>query len=136
MGEGMGGGRGLQVDDRDPLTRAIIGAAIDVHRALGPGLLESAYEACLAYELRDRGMRVSQQLDLPVTYRGITLDCGYRIDLLVDDSVVVELKCVKAFEPVHEAQLLTYLRLSGKRVGLLLNFHTSYLKDGILRRIL
>jgi GxxExxY protein len=125
-----------QVVERDPLTDRIIGAAIDVHRALGPGLLESAYEACLAFELRDRGLRVAQQVELPVVYRGMTLDCGYRIDLLVDDAVVVELKCVRSFEPVHEAQLLTYLRLSGKRVGLLLNFHANYLKNGMLRRVL
>lgn len=92
-----------QTDERDPLTDRIIGAAIDVHRALGPGLLESAYEACLAFELRDRGLRVAQQVELPVVYRGMTLDCGYRIDLLVDDAVVVELKCVRSFEPVHEA---------------------------------
>lgn len=122
--------------ERDPLTERIIGAAIDVHRALGPGLLESAYEACLAFEMRDRGMNVVEQVDLPLVYRGLHLDCGYRIDLLVEDSVIVELKCVKSLEPIHEAQLLTYLRLARKRVGLLLNFHTPVLKDGILRRVL
>lgn len=115
------------------ITEAIIGAAIAVHRALGPGLLESAYEACLAYELMERGLKVERQKGLPVTYQGVQLDCGYRIDLLVEKQVVVELKAVERFEPIHEAQLLSYLKLSGCKVGLLINFNVSVLKNGIRR---
>ena len=102
--------------DKDPLnnvTSGIIGAAIDVHRALGPGLLESAYEACLAYELIQREMKVEQQKPLPLIYRDVQLDCGYRIDLLVDDAVIVEIKSVDSLAPIHQAQLLSYLKLSG-----------------------
>lgn len=121
---------------RDPLTHAIIGAAIDVHKALGPGLLESAYEACLAFELRDRGLSVEEQVPLPLIYRGLRLDCGYRIDLVVENRVIVELKCVTSIERLHEAQVLTYLRPAGKRVGLLLNFYQPVLKEGIVRLVL
>ena len=116
-------------------TEDTIGAAIAVHRALGPGLLESAYEACLAYELTERGRAVERQKSLPVVYRGVRVDCGYRIDLFVDDSVVVELKAVERLEPIHEAQLLSYLKLSGCRVGLLINFNVRMLKDGLKRMI-
>lgn len=119
-------------DEPDPLTEAILGAAIAVHRALGPGLLESAYEACLAYELESRGLRVERQKVLPVFYRGVYLDCGYRIDMLIEDQVIVELKA-SALLPIHDAQLLSYLKLSGRSVGLLINFNVRMLKDGVRR---
>ena len=117
------------------ITDQVIGAAIDVHRELGPGLLESAYEACLAHELMERGVLVERQKALPVVYRGTTLDCGYRIDLLVENSIVVELKTVEKLAPIHEAQLLSYLRLSGCNLGLLINFNVRMLRDGIRRLI-
>jgi GxxExxY protein len=119
---------------RDPITEQIIGAAIEVHRALGPGLLESAYEECLCHELRLRGLTFRRQVDLPVTYKNVRLDCGYRIDLIVQELVLVELKSVEKVHPLHEAQLLSYLRLSGLTTGLLLNFNVPVLKDGIIRR--
>ena len=115
------------------LTGQIVDSAMRVHSQLGPGLLESAYEACLAYELQRRGFRVLRQLALPVEYEGLRIDAGYRIDLLVEDVVVVELKAVEALHPIHRAQLLSYLRLSRKRVGLLLNFNVRRLRDGIER---
>ena len=118
------------------VTEQIIGAAIEVHKALGPGLLESAYEECLCHELALRSVAFERQRPLPVEYKGTRLDCGYRLDLLVAGSVVVEIKAVECIEPIHEAQLLTYLRLGGWRVGLLLNFNVPVLKDGIRRRIL
>ncbi len=118
------------------ITEAILGAAIEVHRALGPGLLESTYEECLCHELALRGLTFKRQIDLPVDYKGIRLDCGYRLDVVVEDAVIVELKSVEKLVPVHEAQLLTYLRLSGKKVGLLINFNVAVLKDGIVRRVL
>jgi GxxExxY protein len=118
------------------VTSAIIGAAIEVHKFFGPGLLESAYERCLCHELDLRGIRYQHQQQLPIEYKGIRLENGYRIDLLVEDTVIVELKCVEAIAPVHEAQLLTYMRLTGKRVGLIINFYVPVLKDGILRRVL
>ncbi len=118
------------------VTEAIIGAAIEVHNALGPGLLESAYEACLAHELTLRGVPSLRQLDVPVMYKGQRVDCGFRIDMLVSDSVVVELKAVDKIIPIHEAQMLTYMKLSDKRIGLLINFNVRLLKDGITRRIL
>ncbi len=124
--------------DKDPLnnvTSGIIGAAIDVHRALGPGLLESAYEACLAYELIQREMKVEQQKPLPLIYRDVQLDCGYRIDLLVDDAVILEIKSVDSLAPIHQAQLLSYLKLSGCEVGLLINFNVKLLKQGIVRMV-
>jgi GxxExxY protein len=121
--------------DLNKLTEAIIGAAISVHRELGPGLLESAYEACLAYELTDRGLRVERQKELPVTYRGHSLDCGYRLDLLIEDLVIVELKAVEKLQPIHEAQLLSYLKLSGAPLGLLLNFNVIELRRGIRRLV-
>jgi GxxExxY protein len=111
----------------------VIGAAIAVHRELGPGLLESAYEACLVYELRQRGVRVEQQIPRPVFYKGLQLECGYRLDLLVEDQVIVELKAVEALLPIHEAQLLTYLKLRKLRLGLLINFNVPILKNGIKR---
>ena len=118
------------------LTDQIIGAAIEVHKALGPGLLESAYQACLARELSLRRVAFKREKPLPVEYKGVQLDCGYRLDFLVNDKVVVELKAVEHVLPVHEAQLLTYLMLSGCRVGLLINFNVPVLKDGITRRVL
>jgi GxxExxY protein len=124
------------VTDRQHLNRItenIIGATIRVHRALGPGLLESAYEACLAFELDKCGMRVEQQKALPLIYQDVKLDCGYRIDLLVDGSAIVEVKSVESVAPIHEAQILSYLKLSGCKVGLLINFNVLVLKDGIRR---
>lgn len=117
------------------LTGQILGAAIEVHRNLGPGLLESTYEACLFHELVQAGLKVERQKSLPVRYKDVELECGYRIDLLVDGQVVVELKSVDVLEPVHEAQLLTYLRLSGLRVGLLINFNVQVLRHGIRRLV-
>jgi GxxExxY protein len=113
----------------------IVNAAMRVHSLVGPGLLESTYQACLAQELRKRGLVVESQVGLPVIYEGERLDLGYRIDLLVESLVIVEIKCVEAIHPVHEAQLLSYLRLSGKNVGLLINFHVARLKDGIKRMV-
>ncbi|MBK8524538.1 MAG: GxxExxY protein [Betaproteobacteria bacterium] len=118
---------------RDSLTEEIIGAAIEVHRALGPGLLESAYQECLCAELGLRDLRFVSQLVLPVEYKGLHVDAGYRLDLVVADKVVVELKAVERLLPLHEAQLLTYLRLGGYSTGLLLNFNVPVLKDGIRR---
>jgi GxxExxY protein len=118
------------------LTPEIIGAAIEVHRLLGPGLLESAYETCLAYELKNLGLSVEQQKPLPLVYKEIHLDHGYRIDLLVNNLVIVELKAVEQITPVHEAQILSYLRFSGCKVGLLINFNVKLLKDGGIRRFM
>jgi GxxExxY protein len=117
----------------DQLTETIIGAAIAVHRELGPGLLESAYEACLAFELAERGLDVARQMELPVIYRGVRIDCGYRLDLLVEKQVVVEVKSIDQLAPVHEAQILTYLRLSGCHVGSLINFNVRQLISGLKR---
>ena len=114
-------------------TELIIGRAIEVQNSLGPGLLESVYEACLALELQDAGLRVERQKPLPVLYKGLKLDDGLRIDLLIENKVVIELKCVEKILPVHEAQLYTYLKLSGIRTGLLINFFTKFLRDGIKR---
>jgi GxxExxY protein len=118
------------------LTRNIIGAAIEVHRALGPGLLESTYQTCLAHELALREIAFEREKPLPVEYKSISLECGYRLDFLVEEKVVVELKSVAEMLPVHEAQLLTYMKLAGCRVGLLINFNVPLLKDGISRRVL
>jgi GxxExxY protein len=120
----------------EQLTEAIIGSAIEVHRELGPGLLESAYEQCFCHELHLRGLAFQCQIELPVAYKGLKLDCGYRLDVLVDNTVVVELKSIEHILPIHHAQLLTYLRLSGKKVGLLINFNVPVLKNGIVRRVL
>jgi GxxExxY protein len=113
----------------------VVDGAIVVHRALGPGLLESAYEACLAHELRRRGSGVEVQVSLPVAYAGIRVDMAYRVDLIIDDAVIVELKTVAKLQPIHEAQLLSYLKMSGYRIGLLINFQVSLLKDGIKRMV-
>ncbi len=122
----------IQLIDGD-LTDLILGSAIEVHRNLGPGLLESTYETCLEFELRRRQMKVERQKALPVVYKGNRLDCDYRLDLLIEDRVIVELKAVETVLPLHEAQLLTYLKLAGLHVGLLLNFNVVLMKDGIHR---
>ncbi len=119
----------------DELTGQIIGASIEVHRALGPGLLESVYETCLLYELLGRRLHAERQKALPVVYKGHHIDCGYRIDLLVEQEVIVELKAVARIEPIHEAQLLSYLKLSGCHIGLLINFNVKQLKTGIRRLV-
>jgi len=124
------------VDAPDALTSRVIGLAMEVHRALGPGLLESAYEECLCYELASHGIRFDRQVPLPVIYKSVRLDCAYRLDLAIEDMLVAELKTVERILPVHEAQLLTYLRLSGRTTGLILNFHVPVLKDGIKRLVL
>jgi GxxExxY protein len=118
------------------LTREIIGAGIAVHRELGPGLLESAYQQCMRQELALRGIPFRREVPIPLEYRGNRLECGYRLDLLVANTVVVEVKAIEALAPTHEAQLLTYLRLGGWNVGLLMNFNVVVLKDGIRRRVL
>ena len=120
----------------EKVTSQIIGAAIEIHRALGPGLLESAYEGCLCRELALRNVRFQRQVELPLEYKGVKLDCGYRIGLLVEASVVVELKSIDRILPIHEAQLITYLKLTGKKVGLIINFNVSVLKRGIVRKVL
>jgi GxxExxY protein len=117
------------------LTDKIIGAAIEVHKALGPGLLESAYEECLAHELSLARICFERQVPLPITYRSIQLDCGYRLDFLVDRTVVLELKALESLQPIHEAQLLTYLKLGGWPIGLLINFNVPVLKKGIKRMV-
>ena len=122
----------MRVND---ITEQIIGAAIEVHRELGPGLLESTYEACLLFELTGRGLRVERQKALPVVYRDVQIDCGHRIDLLVEHLVIVELKAVAQLEPIHEARLLTYLKLSGCHVGLLIHFNVKKLMNGIRRLV-
>jgi GxxExxY protein len=131
--EQQAGSIGLIEED---LTGEIIGAAIAVHRELGPGLLESAYQVSMCRELILRGIPFQSQLEIPIEYKGVRLDCGYRIDLLVDKRVIVELKAIEHVQSVHEAQLMTYLRLSGMHVGLLINFNVPVLRRGIVRRIL
>ncbi|HVZ92915.1 MAG TPA: GxxExxY protein [Phycisphaerales bacterium] len=126
----------MDIADRDPLTQRVIGAAIEVHRHLGPGLLESAYEECLCHELTAAGLSFARQRPLAVKYKEVSLDFGYRLDVVVEDSLVLELKTVEQLLPIHEAQLLTYLRLSGLRKGLLLNFNVVVLKSGIKRLVL
>ena len=120
----------------DALSNKVIGCAIEVHRNLGPGLLESTYEQCLAHELKIAEIPFKLQFPLPVEYKGIKLDCGYRIDLFVDNSLIVELKSVDNVLPIHQAQLLTYMKLSGIKIGLLMNFNVQYLKSGIKRMVL
>ena len=120
----------------DELSNRVIGCALEVHRNLGPRLLESTYEQCLAHELKISGIPFRLQHPLPVEYKGIKLDCGYRIDLLVDHSIIVELKSVEKIMPIHQAQLLTYMKLSGISIGLLMNFNVKYLKNGIKRMVL
>jgi len=123
------------MDQINQLTESIIGAAIEVHRALGPGLLESAYETCQSFELAELGLNIDRQKLLPVVYKGTRLDAGYRLDLLVEDRVIVEVKAVDQIVPIHQAQLLSYLKLSGCKVGLLINFNVPVLKNGIKRVI-
>ncbi len=120
----------------DPLCHQVIGAALEVHRALGPGLLESVYEQALAYELTSGGLQVQAQVAVPVSYKEVKLDCGFRLDLLVEHQLVLELKSVEALGKLHDAQLLTYLKLTGFRTGLLINFNVPLLKDGIKRLVL
>ncbi len=115
------------------ITEKIIGCAIEVHKNLGPGLLESAYEECLIFELRSAGLIAERQIGVPVVYKDIKLDCGYRIDILVENTVVIELKTVDEFAPVHEAQILTYMKFASKKIGLLINFNVTLLKNGIRR---
>jgi GxxExxY protein len=119
----------------EKLTEAIIGAAIEVHKELGPGLMESAYEECLCHELSNRGLAFQRQVSLPIKYKKVKLDCGYRMDLVVENTVVLELKAVDEIHPLHEAQLLTYLKLSKMPIGLLINFNVPILKNGITRRV-
>jgi GxxExxY protein len=119
--------------DINNLTGKVIGAAIEVHKALGPGLLESTYEECLCVELELRKIPYERQRELPIQYKGVTLDCGYRLDILVANSLILELKACEKLEPIHEAQLLTYLRLTGIKWGLLINFNVPVLKEGIKR---
>ena len=119
------------------LTEQIVGAGIEVHRALGPGLLESAYEECLCHELNIRGIPFRRRVTLPILYKGVKLDCGYRIDIIVEDVVILELKCLEHILPVHEAQLLSYMKMANVRVGLLLNFHVATLvRGGIVRKVI
>ncbi len=125
----------MTMNELNKLSERIIGAAIEVHRALGPGLLESAYEECLCHEMKLQSLSFERQKPLPVVYKGVMLDCGYRLDVVVEGSVILELKTVEALLPVHEAQLLTYLKLTGLHLGLLINFHLPVLKDGIKRMI-
>jgi GxxExxY protein len=115
------------------ITQTIIGCAIRVHKALGPGLLENTYEVCLVHELSKAGLNVRSQVELPVVYDGIRLDAGYRIDLLVEETVIVELKAVETIHPIHEAQVISYLKLSGRKIGLLINFNVKMLTNGIKR---
>jgi GxxExxY protein len=119
--------------DLNELTGIIIGCAIEVHKNLGPGLLKSAYEECLSFELKQKGLMIEKQYPVPIVYKEIKLDYGYRIDVLVENTVVLELKVVDAINPVHEAQILTYMKLAGKPIGLLINFNISILKEGIRR---
>jgi GxxExxY protein len=122
--------------ENDRLTEKVIGLAIEVHRHLGPGLLESAYEECLCVELKEANLAFRRQVPLPIVYKSVRLDCGYRLDLLIEDHLILELKAVESLLPIHEAQVLTYMRLSGVRTGLLLNFNSAVLKNGIRRLML
>ncbi len=127
----------MVLDDRvEGIARAIVDSGLSVHRALGPGLLESTYEHCLAYELNSRGLSVRRQLPLPIIYADTQLDAGYRLDLVIEDAVIIEIKAVEAFSRLHEAQILTYLKLSGYRMGFLMNFNVSLFKEGLRRFVL
>jgi GxxExxY protein len=126
----------LTQQENDRLTERVISFAIEVHRQLGPGLLESAYEECLCYELQQSGLEFRRQVPLPIVYKSVRLDCGYRIDVVVEQRVILELKTVDRLMPIHEAQMLTYLKLSGLHTGLLLNFNSAVLKDGMRRMML
>jgi len=125
----------LDMEELNKITEAVIGAAIEVHRNLGPGLLESAYRECLRYELVERGYDAPKEVPLPLLYKGTKLDCGYRMDLLVNDAVIVEVKSVESLGPIHQAQLLSYLKIVGGKVGLLLNFNVKILKNGGIKRL-
>jgi GxxExxY protein len=132
----QGGGAGAQRKlIHAALTEQIIGAALDVHKALGPGLLESVYEECLCHELHLRRLRFQRQVTVPVIYKGVSLDCGYRLDLIVEDTVILELKCVERVLAIHEAQLLTYLKLLDKPVGFIINFNVPVLRHGLVRKV-
>ena len=131
--EGSGTGTKLIYEE---LTEQIIGAAIEVHKAVGPGLFEKIYEECLCHELALRKLKFQRQIPVPLRYKDKSLDCSYRLDLIVEDAVIVELKCVSQILPIHEAQLLTYMRLKNKRVGLIINFNVPILKYGIVRKVL
>jgi GxxExxY protein len=125
--------RDTETQRLNQITEQIIGCAIEIHRALGPGLLESAYEECLCYELSQKGLKFKRQVALPVVYKEVKLDCGYKLDIVVEDLVIIEIKAVQNLLPVHEAQLLSYLKSGNKPVGLLINFHISVLKNGLKR---
>jgi len=120
----------------EDLTEQIIGAAIEVHKQLGPGLLESAYEECLCHELHLREISFKRQVPVPVEYKGFKLDCGYKLDIIAEDAVILELKCVEKILPIHEAQLLTYLKITGKKVGFIFNFNVAVLSRGLVRKVL
>ena len=122
--------------DRNEISGEIVDAAMKVHSALGPGLLESAYATCLRHELKKRGLRVASEVPVPVVYDGIKLEAGYKLDLLVEDTVIVELKAIEALAPIHQAQIISYLKLAHKPIGLLINFHSLHLKDGIKRFVI
>ena len=122
--------------DRNEISGEIVNAAMKVHSALGPGLLESAYAACLRHELIKRGLRVASEVPVPVVYDGIKLEAGYKLDLLVEDTIIVELKAIEALAPIHQAQRISYLKLAHKPIGLLINFHSLHLKDGIKRFVI
>jgi GxxExxY protein len=126
----------MNKNQRDPLSEAVIGCAIEVHRTLGPGLLESAYQSCLAIELTNPKIPYRSQVELPIQYKNATLDCGYRIDMIVQDQLILELKAVASILPIHQAQIITYMKLSGITRGLIINFHQLRLIDGIKRFIL
>ncbi len=126
----------LSMEELNKITEAVIGAAIEVHRHLGPDLLESAYRECLRYELLQRGYEALQEVPLRLKYKDVNLDCGYRLDLLVNDAVIVEIKSVESLANIHEAQLLSYLKISGGKVGLLLNFNVKMLKHGGIKRLI
>ena len=121
--------------DTNEITKQIIGSAIEVHKSLGPGLLESAYESCLVYELTSKGFQIEQQKPLPVEYKEVIVDCAYKLDIVVNNNVIIELKSVDAILPIHKAQLLSYLKLPDIKVGLLINFNVPFLKDGIVRLV-
>jgi GxxExxY protein len=123
----------LKIERLNNLTERIIGCSIEVHKAIGPGLLESAYEECLCFELGHTGLTFRRQVPLPVRYKSVNLDCGYSLDLIVENEIIIELKAVERIMPIHEAQLLSYLKMLNKRIGLILNFHTSIMKHGIKR---
>jgi GxxExxY protein len=133
MSEGIAVAPKLRYEE---LTERILGAAIEVHKALGPGLLESAYEECLCHELNLRGLRFERQIKVPVTYKGINLDCGYQLDMMVAEMVILELKSAERITSIHEAQLLTYMKLLGKPVGFIINFNVAVLRSGIVRKVL